>query len=170
MKSTDPKPRRQLAGSKDARKSAALILETLGGLRTTQEASDVLGIALARYYVLEKRALEGMIAALEPRPRGRKRSLEIEIERARDEIARLERELLRYQSLHRLSQRVVGVPPEDTPPRRDPKKKKTVRRRRKQARGERVLEHFGRESSAKAAPAAPSSTDASASLGKGGSR
>ena len=99
-----------LKGSTVARKSATLILEALTGLRTTQEAADAMGIALARYYVLETRALEGFICALEPRARGRQRTAEHEIRELKAEVVTLERELRRYQALHRTAQRALGVP------------------------------------------------------------
>ncbi len=59
-----------LKGSPEARRQAALILEVLCGVRTATDASKAMGIALPRYYVLETRALQGFILALEPLPRG----------------------------------------------------------------------------------------------------
>ena len=53
-----------LSGSAEAKRKSAIILEALCGLRTTQSASDELGIALMRSYVLETRMLQGMIDAL----------------------------------------------------------------------------------------------------------
>ena len=138
-----PKGLRSLTASVEARKRMAIILETLTGVRTTQEAADALGVALARYYQLEVYGLEGLLAALEPRARGRKVSLEQECEGLRTEIARLEREVKRQQALYRTLQRTLGVP--TAPSAAVPKKKvngaKSVptRRRRKQTRGERVL-------------------------------
>ena len=74
---TPDRSAKPLPGSREARRMAALILETLGGLRTASEASEVMGVALVRYYVLEERALEAMIGAMEPRPRGRQRSPDV---------------------------------------------------------------------------------------------
>lgn len=126
-----------LPGSRDAKRMAALLLETLAGLRSAPEASEAMGIALARYYVLEERALEAIIQAMEPRPRGRPRTPEAELERLRAEVSRLEREVLRYQTLHRIPQRAIGVPREESPPPRTAKKRCTVRARKKKSRGER---------------------------------
>jgi hypothetical protein len=130
-----------LEGSREALRMAAVILETLGGLRSTQEASDVLEIALPRYYVLETRALQGMVAALEPRPKGRRPDAGLELARLREEVERLEREVLRYQALHRASQRALGLPKEEAAAASGKSKRKApVRRVRKKTRGERVLE------------------------------
>src|SRR5688572_23063209 len=113
---------------------AALLLETLAGLRSAPEASEAMGVALARYYVLEARALEAIIQAMEPRPRGRPRTSEAELERLKSDVTRLEREVLRYQTLHRISQRAIGVPREESPPARATKKQRTVRARKKRSR------------------------------------
>ncbi len=72
-----PAGRKALSGSAEAKRKAAVILEALCGLRTTQSASDAMGIALVRYYVLETRMMQAMIDALEPQARGRKRSQEM---------------------------------------------------------------------------------------------
>ena len=127
-----------LKGSPKARKSATLVLEALTGLRTTQEAADAMGIALARYYVLETRALAGFIQALEPRARGRQRTSEHDIRELKAELFALQRELRRYQALHRTAQRALGVPAEPARPAKK-SKKKAAKRRRKQTRGERIL-------------------------------
>jgi len=144
---------------REARRQAALILEALGGLRSATEAAEAMGIAPARYYVLERRAIRGLIEALEPRPPGRQRSLEAELEHFRREKERLERELLRYQALHRASQRAIGVPREDgaAPARR--RKKKATRVRRRKSRVEKVLPKLQAEESAKSAPSVPVGSD-----------
>ena len=127
-----------LTGSDDAKRRAAVILEAMCGLRTTQAASDELHIALVRYYVLETRMLQAMIDALEPRARGRKRDVEAELKVLRDDNKRLEREVMRLQALHRVTQRAVGVKP-DKPGKAKDGKPVRKRRARKQSRGERVL-------------------------------
>jgi hypothetical protein len=147
---SDPAARigpKALEGSREALRMAAVILETLGGLRSTQEASEVLEIALPRYYVLEARALQGMVAALEPRPKGRRPDAALELARLREEVERLEREVLRYQALHRASQRVLGLPKDEASPASAKAKRKggPVRRVRKKSRGERVLEGVARK-------------------------
>ena len=139
-------PRKQPAGSKaltgseEARRKAAVFLEAIAGLRSTQSASDELGIALVRYYVLEARMLQAMIDALEPKARGRKRSLDVQLERLRADNRRLEREVLRLQALYRVTQRAVGV--QDAKPGKVTAKgaaAKKTRRVRRESRGERIL-------------------------------
>lgn len=100
---------RAVAASESARKAGALILEALAGLRSTQQAADALGVALPRYYVLETRALAGLVAALEPRSRGRQRGAAQRIDELEAEVQRLERETRRYQALQRASHRALGV-------------------------------------------------------------
>ncbi len=65
-----------------------MILEVLAGVKTPTQAAADLGTSLPRYYQLETRALEGLVAALEPRPKG-KQPLPA------NQIAALERELER---------------------------------------------------------------------------
>jgi hypothetical protein len=123
-----------------------VILETLVGVRTTQEAAEALGVSPPRYYQLETYALQGLVEALEPRPRGRQVSVELENERLRGEITRLEREVKRQQALYRTAQRALGVPaaPVSSNGKANGKTKgkskgKKSRRRRRTTRGERVL-------------------------------
>ena len=131
-----------LTGSDEAKRRATVILEAMCGLRTTQEASDELRIALVRYYVLETRMLQAMIDGLEPRARGRKGDMEAELKLLRDENKRLEREVMRLQALHRVTQRAVCVKPEPSKKAAKTKDGKPVRKRRARtkSRGERVLE------------------------------
>src|SRR5213594_2463237 len=91
-KTTRPGPR-PLVGHEGAKRSAALILEVLTGLRTPSEASTALGVTTMRYYVLERRALEGMVQALAPRPKGKRRRPEDALQEAGREKVRLEREM-----------------------------------------------------------------------------
>ena len=140
---TRPTGPRALVASAEARRRMAIILETLSGVRTTQEAADALGVALARYYQLETYALEGFLTALEPRQRGRRVSAERECEELRAQITRLEREVQRQQALYRTTQRALGVPKVASTRAASGKGKgaasKPVRRRRKKTRGERIL-------------------------------
>ena len=85
------------------------MLEVLAGLRTPKEASEALSLSLQRYYTLEARAVEGLVAALEPRPKGRQRSEGAELARLRDELSQLKRELQRANALVRVAQRGVGL-------------------------------------------------------------
>lgn len=101
-------PGRSAAGS-DARRQAVVILEVLAGVQTPTSAAQALGIGLPRYYILEQRALGGLVAACEPRPQGRTVSSDRRIARLERELAVCRRELGRQQALARVSQRVLGL-------------------------------------------------------------
>jgi hypothetical protein len=94
--------------ARDARRTAAAILEVLAGTCTPTDAAAALGVSLPRYYTLESRALEGLVAACEPHGKGRGVSPERELAKAQRECDRLRKEGLRYQSLARIAQRAVG--------------------------------------------------------------
>ena len=135
---SQPMGPKSVRGSETARRHAAIVLEALSGLRTTQSASDAMGVAMPRYYVLEARALQAFVLALEPRPRGRQVSAFTELEKLRTEIRRLERDAARMGSLYRASQRVLGVSePKATMGSKQPGKRR--RRPRKRARAELVV-------------------------------
>jgi hypothetical protein len=109
-----------LTGSGPAKRLAVVLLEVLSGVCGPAEGSRRLGISMTRYYALETRALQGLLHALEPRPRGRAAGPTSAA--ARREQQRLEREVLRLQALVRATQRAVAVVP--------PAKNATRRRRR----------------------------------------
>jgi hypothetical protein len=113
-----------------------LILEVLAGLRTPTEASEALGVSAMRYYVLERRALEGMVQALQPRPKGKRRRPEDALQEAGREKARLQREMGRLQALVRAAQRTMGLP---ATPSRDKGKGDKRRRRRPQVRAVKAM-------------------------------
>ena len=109
----EPKVRKEKApvqGSPEARRTAAAILEVMSGVKGPNEASDALGISTMRYYALEDRALQAMVLALEPRPRGRKKPSADEallgVQRERDQ---LRRDLGRTQALLRLVRKSVKL-------------------------------------------------------------
>lgn len=98
-----------LAGSREAKRLAAVVLEVLSGLRDTREGSTAMGVALPRYYQLETRALQGLITALEPRPKGRQRTADDRLRALEQEHRRVRRELVRHQALLRSAQRSLGI-------------------------------------------------------------
>lgn len=110
-----------LTGSAPAKRLAVVLLEVLSGSCSVTDGCRLLGISLTRYYVLETRAVQGLLQALEPRPRGRTTP---GTDHARREQVRLEHEVLRLQALVRATQRAVAI----TPPAKD-----APRRRRKTA-------------------------------------
>jgi hypothetical protein len=110
--------RRQLAAARpgapgappDAKRAAAAILEVLAGVRTPASAATVLGLRLSRYYLWEQRAIEGLIAACQPRPRGRTVTPDRRLAQLERELAVCRRELARHQVLARTAQRAFGLP------------------------------------------------------------
>ena len=125
-----------LEGDETAKKTAAMILEVLAGLRSTTEAAQALEISSMRYYVLERRAMEGMVQALQPRPKGKQKRPENTLEGLRRDKARLEREVGRLQALVRAAQRTMKLPPL---PSREKKKGDGRRARRPQVRAEKTI-------------------------------
>jgi hypothetical protein len=95
----------------EAKRLAAAILEVLAGARTPTEAATALGLSVPRYYQVEAQALRGLLAACEPKPRGRVRSVETEAKTLSKENQRLQRELTRHQTLARAAQRAMGLSP-----------------------------------------------------------
>lgn len=106
---TRPTGAKSVRGSDAARRQAALLLEAWSGVRSTQSASEAMGIVLTRFYQLEARALQMLVSAMEPRPRGRQRSAESELAKAKADRQRLQREVERFQALYRTAQRALGI-------------------------------------------------------------
>lgn len=127
-------------GSAEAKRLAAAILEGLAGIRGPQDASQALGISMTRYYHLEARALQGLVAALEPRPRGRRQNPQAALARLERDKARLERELTRAQALVRSAQRTIGLPAVRHGSKLGPDGKRPKRTRRAMVRAERAAE------------------------------
>jgi hypothetical protein len=121
----------RLAGSPAATRLAVGILEVLSGQYGPAEGSRQLGLSLTRYYALETRAVQGMIHALEPQPRGRKTD---GVEALRHEKTQLERTVQRLQGLVRATQRAVAITP--TPADRPRKTKRGA------ARATKVIAHL----------------------------
>lgn len=96
-------------GSSDANRIVVAILEVLAGMRSPAEAASALKISLPRYYVLETRALEGMVAACEPKPLGKQASPQRRIAALEKELQQARRECARQQALVRAAQRSVGL-------------------------------------------------------------
>ena len=99
-----------VGGSDGARKAAAVILEVLSGVRRTAEGCEALGITPMRYYVMETRALQGLVEALEPRPKGKRPRPEDRMRELEKDKARLERDLARTRALVRVAERTIGIP------------------------------------------------------------
>jgi hypothetical protein len=116
--------------SKEAKRLAAVILEVLAGVRQPSQAAEALQVSLPRYYQVETRALQGLLAACESRPKGRQPEMANELATLQQHNARLQREVARQQALVRVGQRVVGVPAAMSPAPKAAGKKKRQRKAR----------------------------------------
>jgi transposase-like protein len=63
----------RLDGPDEAKKRLKVILETISGGRTIEDAAREIGVRPARFHELRKQVLEAGLAALEPKPAGRPR-------------------------------------------------------------------------------------------------
>ena len=95
--------------SRDAQRVAAVVLEVLAGVRTPTEAAAAVSLSLPRYYLWEQRALEGLVRACEPRPKGKAASERHQIAVLEKEVVRLRQDCARQQALVRASQRTIGL-------------------------------------------------------------
>lgn len=117
----------------EARKTAAVVLEVLAGVRTPAEAAQELALSPACYYLLEARAMAGLLEACRPKEMGRAKNPDRELTTLRNEKERLQREVQRLMALQRITRRAVGVaqPVQERTPKvsgaKGRKKRKTVR-------------------------------------------
>ncbi len=109
--------RRLSQSSERARQIAALILDVLGGNRTPGDAAQAMGLSVARFYVIEQRAILGLVAACEtPATRGPSPDLQVQIQRLEADNRRLNQALLRQQAIVRSTQRGLGITNPRPPP------------------------------------------------------
>jgi hypothetical protein len=115
----------------EAQRLAVAVLEVLAGVRTPAQAAEALGVSLPRYYQVETRAVQALVAGCAPRPRGPGRNPDRELTALRRQHERLQRELSRQQTLVRLAQRTIGLTPPRAPANPPAGKDKSKPRRRK---------------------------------------
>lgn len=141
--------------STTARQQAAAILEVLAGMRTPTQAAEVLGVSLPHFYVLETRAVQGILLACEPRSMGRQATAESALAALRRECEQLRRECTRQQALVRAAQRTIGLtaPPAASKPEKNGKKR---RKRRPTARALRAVARLKTEEAPSDVPAVSS--------------
>ena len=97
--------------STPAQRRAAAILEVLAGLRSASQAASTLGLSVNHYYLLERKALQGLVTACEPQPKGPAGpTAEQQVARLERELDRSRRDCLRQAALVRATQRAVGLP------------------------------------------------------------
>lgn len=117
-----------------ASQRAAAILEVLAGERSPRQAAEALSMSLPYFYLLERKALQGLLQACEPQPKGPPGpSPERKVETLERELSRCRRECQRQEALVRATQRAVGLPAASASPARPDKSgdKKTTRRRQR---------------------------------------
>src|SRR5262245_57969134 len=120
------------AGSREALRIGAAVLEVLAGLRSAAEAAAALGCSVGRYYQLEQQALKALVTGCEPRPMGRQPSADAELVRLRQENTRLLRECQRQQARVRLARQAAGLAAPPAAPKPTAGKRRS---RKKSARG-----------------------------------
>jgi hypothetical protein len=97
--------------SAEAGRRAAVVLEVLAGERTPQQAAAVLSMSVAYFYLLERKALQGLLRGCEVPAKGPPPpSAERKLAAMEGELARCRRECQRQAALVRATQRAVGLP------------------------------------------------------------
>ena len=117
-KAAGPKLVEGLSGSDYAKKRLEVILQTISGEITIEEACDELQIGRTRFYDIRQTLLVDMVERLEPRPAGRpseKQDKAKEVEVLEKKVSQLEKELKASEVRAELSTFL---------PRQRPKKKK----------------------------------------------
>ncbi len=145
----------------EAQRRAAVILEVLAGLRSAPQAAAALKISVNHYYLLERQALQGLVAACEPRPKGQRVDQQRQLRALEQALERSRRDCQRQAALVRATQRAVGLPatpsPAETAPgkgRRGKHGKSAPRRRTTSIRALRMARRLSEKSLAQEPPAA----------------
>lgn len=94
--------------SEEAREKARLVLDTLSGKTSVQEAAEKLGVSEARFHQIRDELLSGMLEAAEPKPVGRPRKeppVPSEVEDLKEQLAqsKMETRIARLRELLALS-------------------------------------------------------------------
>jgi hypothetical protein len=117
-------------GSGQANKLAVVVLDVLAGVRLPAQAAQDAGISLPSYYHLEQRVLDAIVRACEPRPKGKIRSPQRQVEQLQRQVKRLEQECARQQALVRAAHRTIGLTPPAAKPAAKPAEKTNGKRHR----------------------------------------
>lgn len=131
-----------------AQRFAATILEVLGGLRSPPEAAEALAVSLPRYYQLESRALEGLVAALAPRPQGKQPLLQNRIAALEKQLEAARRQCARQEALVRVTQRALGLA-QAARPSEPPRDARGRKKRRPSVRALKAARHLHAQSETK---------------------
>lgn len=124
----------RLEGSAEAKARLKVVIETVAGERTIEEACAALGVSEAVFHRLRARLLGAALSEAEPKPRGRRPDPvpenQGEVEALRDENRELKMDL----EASRIREELALVMPRVLKPRAEAKKKGRRKRRRKTAR------------------------------------
>ncbi len=140
----------------ETNRRAAIVLEVLAGIRTPGQAAKALQLSVNYYYVLERKALAGLVAACRPLRKGPAGpSLQRQLEQLQRQLQECQNECQRQAALVRATQRAVGLPatPVETSSKKKTAKKgggtkgKTRRRRRPTVRALRAAESLRAQNS-----------------------
>ena len=94
-----------------ARQRAEVILQVRAGRMTATEAAQALGVSRKTYYEWEQRGLQGMMEALENRPKGRPaKKKDREREELSAQLRELEQQLSLSEHLGELRSMMEGLP------------------------------------------------------------
>jgi hypothetical protein len=146
----------------ETNRRAAAVLEVLAGVRTPAQAAEALGLSVNYYYVLERKALGGLLAACAPQVKGPPGpSCEQQLARKEQELEKCRQECLRQASLVRAAERAIGLAALPTSSRRSRRKTtspadggaKKRRRRRPTVRALRAVRTLQQNSSLESAAA-----------------
>jgi hypothetical protein len=95
----------------EAKRRAAIVLEVLAGMRTPSEGAAALGLSVSCYYLLERKALQGLLDGCQPQVKGSPApGPERQLVRLQKELDKSRQECLRQASLVRATQRAMGLP------------------------------------------------------------
>ena len=109
----------KLEGSDQSKQRLRVILETVAGRCTVQEACAQLGLGEVRFNQLRQEALQSALATMEPKPAGRRRMTTPEQERIEalqqslaDKDTELREAQVREEIVLALPRRTLAAPPE----------------------------------------------------------
>jgi hypothetical protein len=96
--------------SERAQQVAVVVLNVLGGNQGPGDAARTLGISMAHYYLIEQRAIRGLLGACEPRlKRGPQPDHTQQVRRLEQQNQHLTQALLRQQAIVRSTHRGLGI-------------------------------------------------------------
>lgn len=125
----------QLEGSERAKQRLEVILETITGELTIDQACQCLGIKPAMLYRLRAEVLEAGLASLEPRPLGRPRQVptaeQLRCEELQGQVAELESELKIAAVRGEIASVMPHLAEPDSPGKKTAHPEKPKRRRRR---------------------------------------